>query len=388
MQDSIQIGRLFGIPIRLHFTFLLVIPLFTYIIGYQIEYSASFLEDIYGLPYGMDLSLITAGTMPYVLGAVVTISLFAGVLIHELAHSVVALSKGLEVTGITLLILGGISSIDEGKSPDPAVELPMALAGPVASLIIGILTSAAAYISFVTIQQPAYASLIFYILGYLGFLNVLLFLFNLIPAFPMDGGRVLRALLAKRMPIHRATKIAADVGRGFAIIFGIVGLLVFSPVLIIIAVFVYLGAGQEASVMRYNELLKDVYVKDAMSSPVTVVSPRMPLSELVDLMYQTRHLGFPVMEGQDLVGMVTLTDAGSRSSIDSEALVVGDVMSSDLLTVSPSQPLADVLKLMSVQNIGRIPVVKNGRVAGIVTRTDILKFLEIKEHSGDKRKNV
>jgi Zn-dependent protease len=95
MKDSIQIGELFGIPIRLHFTFLIVIPLFTLIIAYQIEYSVSFLEMVFGLPGPVDTSLITAGQMPYILGMIVTLSLFAGVLIHELAHSVVAISKGL-----------------------------------------------------------------------------------------------------------------------------------------------------------------------------------------------------------------------------------------------------------------------------------------------------
>lgn len=379
MKDSIQIGELFGIPIRLHFTFLIVIPLFTFIIAYQIEYSVRFLELVFGLSGPVDTSIITSGYMPYILGMVVTLSLFAGVLLHELAHSVVAISKGLEVKSITLLILGGVSEIDEGKSPDPKIEMPMAIAGPLASLVIGIITGAVALFSFYFIPQPAIAGILFYIFGYLSFLNILLFLFNLIPAFPMDGGRVLRAFLAKRMPVHQATAIAADIGRGFAIVFGIIGLLLFNPILIIIAVFVYLGAGQEAAMVKYTHLLEGITVSDAMSSPVTYVTPGSSVDSVVQAMYNTKHLGFPVIENRALIGMVTLHDISRISSIDREAMVVKDIMTKDLVTLPPDAPLTDALKIMSKLNIGRVPVVKDGQVEGIVTRTDILRFLELKE---------
>ncbi|MBN1431840.1 MAG: CBS domain-containing protein [Methanomicrobiaceae archaeon] len=379
MKDSIQIGQLFGIPIRLHFTFLIVIPLFTMIIAFQIAYSVSFLEMVFRLPGSVDTSIITSGHTPYILGMVVTLSLFAGVLIHELAHSVVAISKGLEVKSITLLILGGVSAIDEGKSPDPNVEMPMAIAGPLASLVIGIITGVIALFSFYFIPQPAIAGLLFYIFGYLSFLNILLFLFNLIPAFPMDGGRVLRAFLAKRMPIHQATAIAADIGRGFAIVFGIIGLLWFNPILIIIAVFVYLGAGQEATMVKYSHLLEGVSVADAMSSPVTYIAPGSSVDSVVQAMYNTKHLGFPVIENGTLIGVVTLHDINHISSIDREAMIVKDVMTRDPATLPPEAPLTDALKLMSTMNIGRVPVVKEGQVEGIVTRTDILRFLELKE---------
>jgi Zn-dependent protease/predicted transcriptional regulator len=379
MKDSIQIGQLFGIPIRLHFTFLIVIPLFTFIIGYQIEYSVSFLEMVFGLSGPVDTSIITAGYMPYILGVIVTLSLFAGVLIHELAHSVVAISKGLEVKSITLLILGGVSQIDEGDSPDPYVEMPMAIAGPLASFVIGIITGAVALLSYYFIPQPAVAGIMFYVFGYLSFLNILLFLFNLIPAFPMDGGRVLRAFLAKRMPVHKATSIAADIGRGFAIVFGFVGLILFNPILIIIAVFVYLGAGQEAIMVKYSHLLDGVSVADAMSSPVTYISPGSSVDSVVQAMYNTKHLGFPVIENNTLIGVVTLHDINTISSIDREAMIVRDVMTKDPVTLTPGAPLTDALKLMSTMNIGRVPVVKDGQVEGIVTRTDILKFLELKE---------
>jgi len=378
MADSIQIGTISGIPIRLHFTFLLVIPLFAFIIGYQIEYTVSFLQSVFGVP-PVDTSLITAGYMPYSLGVVVTLSLFAGVLIHELSHSLVAKRKGLTVNSITLLILGGVAAIDQGKSPDPKIELPMALAGPIASFIIGFISCAAAYVSYTYISNSAVSGLLFYVFGYLGFLNILLFLFNLIPAFPMDGGRVLRALLARRLPIYQATRIAADIGRAFAIIFGIVGILILSPILIIIAVFIYLGAGQEAEMTKFNELLRDVKIREAMTSPVLSVEPEIHVADVIDLMYSTKHLGFPVLNRGMLTGMVTMTDLTKTPHIDREAMLVRDVMSGDVITLPPDAMLSDAMKIMSVKNIGRIPVVENSELLGIVTRTDILKFIELKE---------
>jgi CBS domain-containing protein len=255
----------------------------------------------------------------------------------------------------------------------------MAIAGPLASLVIGIVTGVVALISYYFVSQPAVAGILFYVFGYLSVLNILLFLFNLIPAFPMDGGRVLRAFLAKRMPIHQATSIAADIGRGFAIVFGFIGLLLFNPILIIIAVFVYLGAGQEATMIKYSHLLEGVTIADAMSSPVTYISPASSVDAVVQAMYNTKHLGFPVIENGTLIGVVTLHDINTISSIDREAMIVRDVMTKDPVTLPPEAPLTDALKLMSTMNIGRVPVVRDGQVEGIVTRTDILRFLELKE---------
>ena len=195
----------------------------------------------------------------------------------------------------------------------------------------------------------------------------------------MDGGRVLRAFLAKRMPVHQATAIAADIGRGFAILFGIIGLVLFNPILIIIAVFVYLGAGQEATMTRYSHLLKGVTVANAMSSPVTYITPANTVDDVIQAMYNTKHLGFPVIEKGDLVGVVTLHDISNISPIDREAMIVSDVMTREPVTLPPEASLTDALKIMSTMNIGRVFVVREDQIEGIVTRTDILRFLELKE---------
>ncbi|PKL62640.1 MAG: peptidase M50 [Methanomicrobiales archaeon HGW-Methanomicrobiales-2] len=376
MEASLQIGNLAGIPVKLHWSFLLVIPLFAWIIGSQILLTTELIEALFGVP--IETALITAGFNPYILGAVVALGLFFGVFIHELAHSLIARAKGIEIHSITLLILGGVSQMEE-TMPDPKVELPMALAGPLTSLAIGLISGALVYVVSAVVADPGIAGVLVFTFGYLGLLNVLLFGFNLLPAFPMDGGRVLRAWLAKRMPLSRATRIAADVGKGFAVLFGIVGLLLLNPILIIIAFFIYIGANQEATFLRYNILLQDVTVADAMSAPVATVEPTMPLPQLLEMMYETKHLGFPVMDRGALVGIVALADIHKISPHDREAMQVRDVMTKNPTTLPPSAPLIDALRIITGQNIGRVPVVADDTLVGIVTRTDVLRVMELRE---------
>ncbi len=376
MDGSFRIGHLFGIPILIHYTFLLVIPLFAWIIGSQITLTTGMLTEVFQVP--IDTSLITAGFIPYILGTIVAFGLFAGVLVHELAHSLVAKRKGIAINSITLMIFGGIATMEEGV-PDPKIELPMALVGPIASLVVGIVCTGIMYAVPSFSMSPGTAGVLVFLFGYLGMLNIILCFFNLLPAFPMDGGRVLRAWLAKRMPLHRATKIAADVGKGFAILFGIIGLFAFSPFLILIALFIYIGANMESTAVKYSHLLQDVTVGDMMSRPVTTVPPTIPVSQVIGMMYTSKHLGFPVVERDTLIGMVTLADVNRTSSIDREAMQVRDIMSRDPITLPPTAPVIDALRIMSARNIGRIPVVLDGKILGIVTRTDILKVTELKQ---------
>jgi Zn-dependent protease/CBS domain-containing protein len=376
MEASLQIGNLAGIPVKLHWSFLLVIPLFAWIIGSQILLTTELIEALFGVP--IDVTLITAGFNPYILGAVVALGLFLGVFIHELAHSLIARAKGIEIHSITLLILGGVSQMEE-TMPDPKVELPMALAGPLTSLAVGLISSALVYVFAAVDLAPGVAGVLVFTFGYLGLLNILLFGFNLLPAFPMDGGRVLRAWLARRMPLSRATRIAADVGKGFAVLFGIVGLLLLNPILIIIAFFIYIGANQEATFLRYNILLQDVTVADAMSAPVVTVEPTTPLPRLVEMMYETKHLGFPVVDRGALVGIVALADVHKISPVEREAMQVRDVMTKNPTTLPPSAPLIDALRIITGQDIGRVPVVADDTLVGIVTRTDVLRVMELRE---------
>jgi Zn-dependent protease/predicted transcriptional regulator len=376
MDGSFRIGRLFGIPILIHYSFILVIPLFAWIIGSQITLTTDMLQGYFSIP--IDTSLITEGYMPWFLGTVVALGLFGGVLIHELAHSLVARKKGIKINSIMLMIFGGIATMEEGV-PDPKAELPMALIGPIASLLVGLVCCGIVFAIPAVTRNPPVAGVLIFVFGYLGVLNIILFAFNLLPAFPMDGGRVLRAWLAERMPLHRATKIAADVGKGFAIIFGLVGLVFFSPFLVLIALFIYIGASMESTAVKYSYLLQDVTVGDMMSSPVISVSQTLPVSQVINMMYTSKHLGFPVVERDTLIGMVTLADVNRTASIDREAMQVRDIMTRDPITLPPTAPVIDALKIMSARNFGRIPVVQDGKILGIVTRTDIIKVTELKQ---------
>ena len=376
MDGSFKLGRLFGIPVLIHFTFLLIIPLFAWVIGSDIEFTVEMVRNTFHV--SIDDRYILSGFIPYLLGAIVAVGLFIGVFIHELAHSLVALRSGIRIDSITLLFFGGVAAIEE-QEPEPRTELVMALAGPLTSLAIGLVSAVLVYVIHLLVQSSAAAGVLIYIFGYLAILNILLFAFNLLPAFPMDGGRVLRAYLATRMPLHKATSIASSVGKGFAVLFGLVGLILFSPILILIAFFIYIGAGQESAVTRYNFLLKDVTIGQIMSRPVVEVQPRMPLSEVLALMYQTKHLGFPVTDMGNLVGIITLTDLARTPVLDRDAMQVRDVMSRDVVVLPPLSPVMDALRIMTRQDIGRIPVMDEEKIIGIVTKSDIFTVIELRE---------
>ena len=375
MEGSFRIGSLFGIPIRIHFTFLIIIPLFAWIIGSDIGFTIEMVEKVFGIT--VDTSLIRTGYTPYILGIAISLGLFAGVFIHELAHSLVAKRAGIPIEHITLLFFGGVAAIDE-QEPEPRVELIMALAGPLTSGAIGIICGVLLY-ALTLVQPTPVTGVLIYILGYLAILNVLLFAFNLLPAFPMDGGRVLRAYLASRMPLHRATGIASTIGKGFAVVFGLLGIIIFSPLLILIAFFIYIGAGQESTVIHYNFLLRDVMVGDIMSRPVTAIPQTMPVPEIISLMYRTKHLGFPVVDRSTLIGIVTLTDLSRTNAIDRDALQARDIMTRDVITLPPGSPVMDALRIMTSQDIGRIPIVQDGEILGIISKTDIFKVMELRE---------
>ena len=377
MNGSLKIGTFYGIPIQLHWTFLIIIPLFAWIIGSQILLTTDLISTTFRV--SIDTSIITSGYMPFILGMIIALGLFGGVLIHELAHSMLAKSKGIKINSITLLIFGGISSMEE-ESPDPKVELPMAAIGPLTSLAVGIVCIALMYFFNGAIAaNPPVAGVFVFMFGYLGILNVFLFGFNLLPAFPMDGGRVLRAFLARSMPLNQATKIAADVGKVFAVLFGILGIVLLNPILILIAFFIYIGASQESTAMKYNFLLKDVTVSDIMASNVRTVSAELPVREVIDLMYTTKHLGFPVEERGRMTGMVTLADVHKIPALDREAMQVRDIMTRGIIALPPRAPVIDALRIMSTHNIGRIAVMEGEQLLGIVTRTDIMKVIELKE---------
>ncbi len=370
-----RIGSVFGIPLKLDLTFLLVLPLFAWVIGSQVELWAGQLTELGGA--ALDTAALTGGATPWVLGIAAAIGLFAGVVLHELGHSLVAMRFGYPIDSITLWIFGGIAQLRE--MPEAwRQELAIAIAGPVVSVALGIVC----WVGYLSI--PAGLPAARFVVGYLGLMNVALAGFNLLPAFPMDGGRVLRALLARDRPYARATKIAAEVGKGFALLLGLFGLLQFNIVLIGIAFFIYIGASGEAQQTVMKAAFEGVAVRDIMTpvAEVDTVGPEMSVADLVETMFRQRHTGYPVVERESLVGLVTLEDAKEIKPVERDAFLVKEIMSRDLHTVDVDAEAIDAVEAMQSAGVGRLIVEERGEFVGLVTRSDLVTALNIIQSGG------
>ncbi|ELZ23043.1 peptidase M50 [Haloterrigena salina JCM 13891] len=380
MPRSFRIGSLFGIPIKLDLTFLLVLPLFAYLIGEQIEPVAGLLND--GLAAGIDVGAITAGTMPWLLGLTAAIGLFVGVVLHELGHSLTAQRYGFPIDSITLWLFGGIAALSE-MPEDWRQELTIAIAGPIVSVLVGV----GSYALFLAVPESLDGAR--FVLGYLAILNVVLAVFNMIPAFPMDGGRVLRAFLARSRPYATATQQAAGVGKLLAVVMGLIGLMQFSIIFIGVAFFVYIAASSEAQQVTMKAAFQDVTVGDIMTpaSDLHTVEPETTVAELVQRMFTERHTGYPVIdtsgfEGERLVGLVTLTDAREIDPVERDAFTVDEVMTTDLRTITPDSDAMTAIEEMRENDIGRLLVVEDGDLVGLISRSDVMTAFDIVQKSG------
>ncbi|SDC99273.1 CBS domain-containing protein [Natrinema hispanicum] len=377
---SFRIGSLFGIPIKLDLTFLLVLPLFAYLIGSQIEEVAGLLND--GLTAGINIGAISAGLMPWVLGLTAAVGLFIGVILHELGHSLTAKRFGFPIDSITLWLFGGIAAFSE-MPENWRQELTIAIAGPIVSVLLGV----GSYALFSVI--PASLSGARFVFGYLAILNIALAIFNMLPAFPMDGGRVLRALLARNQPYARATQQAASVGKLFAIVMGLFGLFSLNIILIGVAFFVFIAASSEAQQVTMKAAFQDITVSDIMTpvSDLHTVDPETTVAELLQRMFTERHTGYPVveneaLEGERLVGLVTLGDAREVVPVERDAYTVKDVMTTDLETITPDSDAMTAIERMQKHDIGRLLVVEDDDLVGLISRTDVMTALDIAQQSG------
>jgi Zn-dependent protease len=358
MRTSFKIGTIIGIPVKLHITFLLILPVFAFVFATTEP------------PLGF------AGTsselMVYLLSFITTILLFACIILHEAGHSYIAKGFGVEIKDITLLLFGGVSSMEEIPRI-PSQELKMAFAGPFVSFVIGITLLAANVLISSSVAGYSDTS-IFLMFNILGSINIVLGLFNLLPAFPMDGGRLLRAWYAKRMSYVKATHYAAYFGKMFAFLMGIIGLL-FNPWLILIAFFVYIGASEEDRSTTITVLLEKYSVRQIMTSDVVSVSPDISVEELSKLMFEKKHLGYPVVKGNSLKGIVTFTDIRNILPHERYAKLVSDIMTTDIISVSPQDTASEAFKVMTRNNIGRVLVMEKGELAGILSRSDLMRAM-------------
>ncbi|WP_267641106.1 CBS domain-containing protein [Haloarchaeobius amylolyticus] len=373
---SFRIGSLFGIPIKLDLTFLLVLPLFAYLIGDRVAAVADLMNQVFGA--GLPIDPLTTGATPWVIGSAAAIGLFAGVVLHELGHSLVAMRYGYPIDSITLWIFGGIASLSE-MPEDWKQELQIAIAGPIVSVLVGV----ASAIAFVVV--PAGYPAPRFVVGYLALMNLSLAVFNMLPGFPMDGGRVLRALLARRRPYARATQIAAEVGKLFALLLGLFGLFTFQILLIGIAFFVYIGASSEAQQVVMKAAFQNVTVRDIMTpwERLNTIERDESVATLIQRMFQERHTGYPVLENGALVGLVTLEDARSVPSVERDAYLVEEIMTTDLVTIGPDADAMEALQTMQEEGVGRLLVTDHhNELVGLISRTDLMTAFNIIQESG------
>jgi Zn-dependent protease/CBS domain-containing protein len=349
MKYSFRIGSVWGIPIELHITFVLLIA----------AVFALFYPDVY-------LS-------------VVMLFLFVFVVFHELAHSVVARHYGIRVRKIVLYPIGGVSEIEE-VTENPAIEWKLAIAGPLMSFLIGglLLVSNQIFTAGVPAEafEQSFTTVGSFVLD-LALLNLILGAFNLIPAFPMDGGRVFRALLAERMNFSDATKYAAYLGRILGIVMAIVGFF-YNPFLVLVGVFVYIGASEEAEQTIVSTNLAGVRVRDVMSSDTAAVQPNTTLAEAVEVMFKARYHDVLVENARVFQGVVGWDEIMKIGPEQRSNLTVGQ-MPLKHLSVFEDDPILEAYKIMNREKIGLLPVVDKReptKVIGVLTSEDIAKAYE------------
>jgi Zn-dependent protease/CBS domain-containing protein len=357
---SWRIGTVAGIPVYLHGTFLLLIAFF-------------FVQD---LAAGGTVAAAFAGVM-------FLLAVFATVVMHELGHALAARRFGIRTRDITLLPIGGVARLE--RIPEvPRQELWVALAGPAVNLGIAGVTYAVAAALRVTVSpldlEPGAPGA----LGRFLAVNLWLALFNLIPAFPMDGGRALRALLAERYEYVKATDIAAALGQGLAWVFGFVGLFT-NPFLVFIALFVWMGATAEASSVSARAALAGLPVARAMITDFRAVEADDRLQRAADLVIAGSQHDFPVLEGRRIVGVLTrdaLVRALAERGLDA---AVRDAMTREFETADPREMLEQAFARLQAGRCAVMPVVSGGALVGLLTADNVGEYVLIRGALSQRR---
>lgn len=316
---NITLTEIWGIPIRINFSLLVFLPILAWLIGSgeQIAIYAGYIGGLTGVPF--DIAVLRSGVMPWIIGIIAALGLFFSVTLHELGHSWVALRYGLSIESITLWILGGMAAFDRIPREWDR-EFWIALAGPTTSVLVG----GVAY--GLMVLTPASFHVLRFIFGWLLVANLVLAVFNLLPAFPMDGGRILRALLARSRPYASATRLAARIGKFFAILFAVVGVLGFNIILLLLAFFIYTAASSESRTVVVDELLDGITVGDIMTKHPPTVSSETSLDSFISRLIQDRQTIYAVSDEDDGIrSIVTLDDIRTVDKTDHEVTTVGEI---------------------------------------------------------------
>jgi Zn-dependent protease len=320
----------------------------------------------------------------WIAGFIAAILFFFSILAHELSHSLVAIRSGIKIPEITLFIFGGVSRLSE-EADDPKTELKIALAGPLSSFALALL-----FLGVKLTLEEKQPSMFVAIFDYLSWINVALGIFNLIPGFPLDGGRVLRALWWwKTGSLRQATKVASDIGKGFALALMVLGgLQIFTGSLIGGLWFIFIGmflrgvaeSGYQEMIMKQS--LEGVQVQEVMIPEVVSVQPNLPLDRLIkDYFFRYGYRGFPVIQEGAVLGVVSLSNVKDIPETEQQTRTVAEVMTpiSDKITIPPETPLTEALQKMIREGIGRLLVIQsNQKMVGMITKNGLLRFLEIK----------
>ncbi len=357
MKWSWKLGEFAGIGVYMHATFLLLLAwvgVTYWNVGQSIE------AVLFGIGF--------------------ILAIFFCVVLHEFGHALTARRYGIRTRDITLLPIGGVARLE--RMPDkPIQELWVALAGPAVNLVIAALLILAILAvggfeplgGLNMISGP--------ILERLLIVNVILVVFNMIPAFPMDGGRVLRALLALRLDYTRATQVAAGLGQAIALLFGFLGLFA-NPLLLFIAFFVWIGAAQESSMAQMRSSLGGIPVSHAMLTDFRSLGPRDPLARAIELILAGSQQDFPVVEEGRIVGVLTRGDLLSAVARSGQSAIVADVMRRDIQVVDALEMLETAFNRLQRGDCRTLPVMQEGRLVGLLTSENIGEFLMIRSALG------
>jgi len=352
---SFNIGSVAGTVIRVHITFLL------------------FLAWIFGASY------VTGGTEAAWSGLIFILLVFLCVLLHEFGHIFTARAFGVQTPDVVLLPIGGVARLE--RIPEqPREEFLIAIAGPLVNVAIaGILLLAGASLTTHEAIAAVDNSKI-PMIDRLAAVNLFLALFNLIPAFPMDGGRILRAILSARLGFVRATEVAASVGQGLAFLLGFVGLF-FNPILIFIAIFVYLAAASEAHMVALRSVSRGVPVMTATMTKIATLKPEAHIDQAIQVLLQTSQSEFPVVDlaGKPigLLGRGNIIHALKQFGPDAS---VAEVMVTDFPLVDRRRPLDDAVKLLQDNAAPAVAVIEpDGRLTGLITTETIGELMMVSQ---------
>lgn len=383
--------KLLGVPVLLDYSFLLILPLFAYLIGSQLGAYAQLLGSV---GVNIDPTGLEQGTTRWVLGGAAAVGLFASVLIHELGHALVARLYGVKTLEIRLWFLGGVAKLDEmprGKGAEAVV----AVAGPITSVIIGI----GLWLALPPLIPQAGLALV---VSYLAITNVALALFNLLPALPLDGGRVLRGVLALFMPHLRATNVAAFISAVVAVMLGLYGFFSMNFLLVVLAFFIYNAGRAEAQAAVITDAVEGKTVADMLTAEPMTVDLGMPLEQFVRLANFRAHPGYPVVDSAgELLGYARIADAQARldelaaatspsTAADAGAFTGATV--NDVLrpaeTIGLTESALAALSKIAEGQLGRLMVTDEaGRLVGVIGKSDLIRLLHPSPEPGSPAGN-